>query len=258
MRSSISSISRRRRPPTGPSSNSRRGAGIGVICQKPFATSLEDARAMVAACESAGVPLMVHENFRWQSAIRAVARERSTPAPSARRSGAASHSGPPTMCSAVSPISPTGKRFIIEDLGHPHPRCRPFPVWRRRARDRAHAARQSGDPGRRRRDDAARPRKRRHFDCRLQLRDAAGGRTVSRDAGRGRRVRRQLSSRPGLRTAWSRTSKAPIAKDVSPPLLPWASRPWHNIQESVQRDPAALGRLPARGAHAGYFRTATI
>jgi predicted dehydrogenase len=21
--------------------------------------------------------------------------------------------------------------------------------------------------------------------------------------------------------------------DVSPPLLPWASRPWHNIQESV-------------------------
>jgi len=23
-------------------------------------------------------------------------------------------------------------------------------------------------------------------------------------------------------------------RDVSPPLLPWASRPWHNIQESVQ------------------------
>ena len=23
------------------------------------------------------------------------------------------------------------------------------------------------------------------------------------------------------------------SEDVSPPLLPWASRPWHNIQESV-------------------------
>ena len=22
-------------------------------------------------------------------------------------------------------------------------------------------------------------------------------------------------------------------RDLSPPLLPWASRPWHNIQESV-------------------------
>ena len=41
---------------------------LGVICQKPFATSLEEARAMVAVCERAGVPLMIHENFRWQSA----------------------------------------------------------------------------------------------------------------------------------------------------------------------------------------------
>jgi len=24
-----------------------------------------------------------------------------------------------------------------------------------------------------------------------------------------------------------------VERDVSPPLLPWASRPWHNIQESV-------------------------
>lgn len=37
-----------------------------VICQKPIADSLEDARAMVAACEAAGATLLVHENFRWQ------------------------------------------------------------------------------------------------------------------------------------------------------------------------------------------------
>ena len=43
-----------------------------VICQKPFAETLADARAMVAACEGAGVPLFVHENFRWQAPFRAL------------------------------------------------------------------------------------------------------------------------------------------------------------------------------------------
>ncbi len=46
--------------------------GVAAICQKPFAASLEDGRAMVEACERAGVPLMVHENFRWQSPLMAV------------------------------------------------------------------------------------------------------------------------------------------------------------------------------------------
>jgi len=44
--------------------------GVGVICQKPLAQSMQDANAMVTASEAAGVPLMVHENFRWQSAIQ--------------------------------------------------------------------------------------------------------------------------------------------------------------------------------------------
>src|SRR5262245_57741452 len=43
------------------------GQGVATICQKPFAATLEDAQAMTAACARAGVPLMVHENFRWQS-----------------------------------------------------------------------------------------------------------------------------------------------------------------------------------------------
>ncbi len=43
-----------------------------VICQKPFAETLADAGAMVAVCEAAGVPLLVHENFRWQRPFRAL------------------------------------------------------------------------------------------------------------------------------------------------------------------------------------------
>lgn len=43
-----------------------------VICQKPFAETLEDATAMVAACTEAGAMLAVHENFRWQRPLREV------------------------------------------------------------------------------------------------------------------------------------------------------------------------------------------
>jgi predicted dehydrogenase len=48
--------------------------GVAVICQKPFAANLADAEAMVAMCRDAGVPLMVHENFRWQTPLMAVRR----------------------------------------------------------------------------------------------------------------------------------------------------------------------------------------
>jgi D-apiose dehydrogenase len=39
---------------------------VAAICQKPFADTMADAEAMVAACINANVPLIVHENFRWQ------------------------------------------------------------------------------------------------------------------------------------------------------------------------------------------------
>ncbi|MBI5384986.1 MAG: Gfo/Idh/MocA family oxidoreductase [Verrucomicrobia bacterium] len=41
-----------------------------VICQKPLAPTLAEARAMLAACSKAGVPLFVHENWRWQAPLR--------------------------------------------------------------------------------------------------------------------------------------------------------------------------------------------
>lgn len=40
--------------------------GVASICQKPLADTMAAASAMVAACAAANVPLIVHENFRWQ------------------------------------------------------------------------------------------------------------------------------------------------------------------------------------------------
>lgn len=46
--------------------------GLPVICQKPMAPSLAQAEAMVVTCDAAGVPLAIHENWRWQTPIRQV------------------------------------------------------------------------------------------------------------------------------------------------------------------------------------------
>ncbi len=44
--------------------------GVPVICQKPLANDLETAQEMVAICHDAHVPLLVHENWRWQRPLR--------------------------------------------------------------------------------------------------------------------------------------------------------------------------------------------
>ena len=46
--------------------------GVPMIVQKPFAPTIEDCRAIVNAAAEAAVPLMVHENFRFQTPIKAV------------------------------------------------------------------------------------------------------------------------------------------------------------------------------------------
>jgi predicted dehydrogenase len=45
---------------------------VPAIVQKPFGPTLADCEAMVAACAAAGVPLMVHENFRFQPPLRRI------------------------------------------------------------------------------------------------------------------------------------------------------------------------------------------
>lgn len=47
-------------------------AGKHIMCQKPFARSLEEAIVMVELCEAAGVRLMVTENWRWMAPFQEI------------------------------------------------------------------------------------------------------------------------------------------------------------------------------------------
>jgi len=44
--------------------------GLPVLCQKPFCTSLDEAKEVVTFCQEAGVRLMINENYRWQAWYR--------------------------------------------------------------------------------------------------------------------------------------------------------------------------------------------
>lgn len=39
---------------------------IHVLCQKPFATTISEAKAIISACSRSNVKLMIHQNFRYQ------------------------------------------------------------------------------------------------------------------------------------------------------------------------------------------------
>jgi predicted dehydrogenase len=49
-------------------------AGKHIMCQKPFAPSLEQAETMVKAAEEAGIRLMVTENWRWLQPFQIIKR----------------------------------------------------------------------------------------------------------------------------------------------------------------------------------------
>lgn len=45
-------------------------AGLDVVCQKPMAVTLDEAKDMVQTCKNAGVKLFINENWRWQYPMR--------------------------------------------------------------------------------------------------------------------------------------------------------------------------------------------
>lgn len=65
-------------PPPGHLDAIRAGLAAGVkaiVCQKPFCRGMDEAREAVRLAREAGVPLIVHENFRFQPWYRAIRDE---------------------------------------------------------------------------------------------------------------------------------------------------------------------------------------
>ncbi len=205
--------------------------GVPVICQKPFALNIADAKEMVEACRAANVPLMVHENFRFQSPIQAVltaVKSGEIGAPFwgrfSFRSGYDVFSGQPYLV--------TGKRFIIEDLGI-HvldiSRCMMGDVTSLTARTKRVNPAIAGE------------------DVATILLDHHSGATSVVDCSYATKLSKEpfpetlieldgtegtIRLHQGYRLEVNGRNGHRV-EDVSPPLLPWASRPWHNIQESV-------------------------
>ena len=204
---------------------------IPAICQKPFATTLSDAKAMVAACAEAGVPLMVHENFRWQTPIQAVKAALQSGAIGepfwgrfSFRSGYDVFSGQPYLAE--------GERFIIEDLGiHTLDIARFIlgDVASLTARTKRVNPKIKGE------------------DVATILLDHENGATSIVDVSYASKLATEpfpetlieldgtkgsIRLSQGYRLEVNGPDGATVS-DASPQLLSWASRPWHSIQESV-------------------------
>jgi D-apiose dehydrogenase len=205
--------------------------GIPVICQKPLAPTLEDAMAMVAACELANVPLMVHENFRWQSAIMKVKEVIASGAIGKPFWGRISFRSAYDVFSGQ-PYLAEGERFIVEDLG-----IHALDVARFLLGDaQSVSARITRVNGQIKGEDVATilldhgAGVASIVDCSYAsiLESEAFPETlIEIDGALG-----SLRLRQGYQLSVT-TRLATTHADVSPPLLPWAVKPWHNIQESV-------------------------
>ncbi|PZO78533.1 MAG: oxidoreductase [Mesorhizobium amorphae] len=205
--------------------------GLPVICQKPLAPTLEEAKRIVEACETAGVPLMVHENFRWQSPIRAVRAVIDSGAVGEVFWGRISFRSAFDVFSGQ-PYLAEGERFILEDLG-----VHALDVARFLLGDvkRLSATTKRVNPAIKGEDVAT------------ALMEHENGATGIMDCSYATRLEEELfpqtlveidgskgSIRLGAGYRMTVVSESGTEhRDVSPPLLPWAERPWHNVQESV-------------------------
>jgi predicted dehydrogenase len=202
-----------------------------TVVQKPIAPTLADARAMTAAAEAAGVFLAVHENFRFQTPMR-----------KARELIAGGAIGEPTWARisfhtgydiySGQPYLREQEQFVIIDLGvHVLDLARVFLG----EVERIAAETQRRNPGVKGEDTAT-----------MMLRHVSGAVSVVECTYESRRlpdpfletlieiegVRGAIALRRGL--IIELTSGDQMTEiDVDPPVLDWASRPWHVVQESV-------------------------
>jgi predicted dehydrogenase len=204
---------------------------LPAICQKPFAPTLADAKAMVKACRDAGVPLMIHENFRWQTPIQAVRASLDAGTIGMPFWGRFSFRSSYDVFSGQ-PYLAEGERFIIEDLGiHTLDIARYIlgDVTALTARTKRVNPKIKGE------------------DVATILLDHESGATSIVDVSYASKLATEpfpqtlieidgskgsLRLGEGYRLEVTNGAGTTVA-DVSPKLLYWASRPWHNIQESV-------------------------
>ncbi len=207
-------------------------ARVPCICQKPFAPNLDDAQAMVDACEAAGISLMVHENFRWQTPVQAVRRVIQSGAIGTPFWGRFSFRSAFDVYRAQ-PYLAKGSRFIIEDLGiHILDVARYLlgdarvigasiqRVNQRIAGEDVATILLSHQQGATSVVDCsyASPRSRELFPQTLiEVDGNAGSVQVSAD----------------YVLSVHRTDGESYSASCEPPLHPWAERPWFNIQDSV-------------------------
>lgn len=90
--------------------------GIPVICQKPLAPTLAEAESLVQDFADANIPLLVHENWRWQTPIRAASEVLKS-----GKIGTPHRARVSFVCSFPvfdnQPFLATLPRFIITDIG---------------------------------------------------------------------------------------------------------------------------------------------
>lgn len=206
-------------------------ARVAAICQKPFAATMADAAAMVDACRRAGVPLMVHENFRWQSPIRAVKAVLDSGAIGTPFWGRVSFRSAYDVY-AAQPYLATDDKFIIRDLG-----IHILDIARFLFGDVARITASTRRVNQKVRAEDAATMMLVHERGATSIVDCSYATALEQenfpqtlieidgDAGTAR-----LGADYRLTV---HSSGGTEHRDVSPPLLPWAERPWHNIQESV-------------------------
>ena len=204
---------------------------VPAIVQKPFAPTWQECLDMVDACGDAGVPLMVHENFRFQSPIRAVRRilEEGTIGELTWgritwRTGYDIYAGQPYLASE--------ERFILLDIGvHVLDLARVLLG----EVDRVFCETQSVRPGIAGEDAAT-----------IMLRHVNGAVSVvdcsyaaKRDPDPFPEVLLEIEGRrgslilsPGLELRVTSDGTTTV-HSLRTPLLPWTSEPWHVSQESV-------------------------
>lgn len=204
---------------------------VPAIVQKPFGPDIAACRAMTRAAQSVGMFLAVHENFRFQAPMRRIssllqagAIGTASWARISFRTGYDIYKGQPYLASE--------ERFVLIDLG-----VHVLDMARALLGEVSHL---SAETQRRN------PKVRGEDTATVMMRHVSGAVSVVECTYESRRqpdifpetlieiegTKGAIVLKPGSILELTIDGKL-IKEDVNPPVLSWAERPWHIVQESV-------------------------